>query len=87
MQENLPDLYLDEKMYDESINDAQKYSLTELKPDETPGVRKISMFQMYNIKNLDQSKTRFAENALLSKVYEKSLEKNLANWKSFFKLK
>lgn len=89
MEENLPELYLDEKMFDESIKEAQKYSLSELKPDEATGggLQKVSMFQLYDLKNFDHSKTRFAENALVSKVYEKSLEKNLSRWKSFFKLK
>lgn len=87
MEENMQYFYLDEKMFDESIKESQKFSLSELKPDDAGGVQKVSMFQMYELKNMDRSKTRFAENALVSKVYEKSLEKDLARWRNFFKLK
>lgn len=71
------DLEIDWAIVSDSFLKRELYGKSEI----IKGHNKVySMKSLYDIKDFDQKKQRFAKKTLISKKYEQSLDKNLIEW-------
>lgn len=81
MEGNL-DLYkINTSLKEKSLKKMYKFSLSEI---DISSKSNFSTLRVYEIKNNDVSKQRFAQDTLISKIYEKSIYKNLFRWSKLF---
>lgn len=77
---------VDWEAVDKSLNEISMFSKSEIHPIIKGKKKSFTVRSLYNTKSLDPNKKRFAEDALLSKKYEKILENNLLEWAKMFKI-
>ena len=69
-----------------SMNETKEFKNSELPVAKSKGISIVSMKSIYQIKNHDPSKKRFAEDTKLSKKYENVLDEKLERWARFFNI-
>lgn len=69
-----------------SMNETKDFQNSELPFAKSKGISIVSMKSIYQIKNHDLLKKRFAEDTKLSKKYENVLDEKLERWARFFNI-